>query len=155
MPDMLVNLYQLPSNQKNLEQLKEKGIRIERALAPDRHKVMQFVREHFGEGWASEVSAAFANQPVSCYIAIRDREVLGFACYDATAKDYFGPTGVKEEERGQGIGLALLLQSMEGLKEAGYGYAVIGSAGPVHFYEKCCRAQVIQNDQPNIYSRMI
>ena len=155
MPDMLVNLYRLPSNQENIEKLKEKGIRIERALAPNRHKAMAFARENFGEGWASEVSAAFSNNPVTCYIAIRDHEVLGFACYDATAKDYFGPTGVKESERGQGIGLALLLQSLEGLKEAGYGYGIIGSAGPVHFYEKCCGAQVIENDQPNIYSRMI
>ncbi|MCI8633225.1 MAG: GNAT family N-acetyltransferase [Lachnospiraceae bacterium] len=155
MPDMLVNLYQLPSNQENKDRLKQKGIRIERALAPDRHKVMQFARENFGEGWASEVSAAFSNQPVSCYIAIKEKKVVGFACYEATAKDYFGPTGVLEAERGQGIGLALLLQSMEGLREAGYGYAIIGSAGPVHFYEKCCGAQVIQNDEPNVYSRMI
>lgn len=155
MPDMLVNLYRLPSNAENIQKLKEKGIRIERALAPNRHKVVAFARENFGEGWASEVSAAFSNNPVTCYIAIRDHEVLGFACYDATAKDYFGPTGVKECERGQGIGLALLLQSLEGLKEAGYGYGIIGSAGPVHFYEKCCGAQVIEKDQPNIYSRMI
>ena len=155
MPDMLVNLYRLPSNQENIQKLKEKGIRIERALAPNRHKVMEFARTNFGEGWASEVSAAFSNNPVTCYIAIRDHEVLGFACYDATAKDYFGPTGVKESERGQGIGLALLLQSLEGLKEAGYGYGIIGGAGPVHFYEKYCGAQVIENDQPNIYSRMV
>ena len=155
MPDMLVNLYRLPSNQENIQKLKEKGIRIERALAPNRHKVMEFARTNFGEGWASEVSAAFSNNPVTCYIAIRDHEVLGFACFDATAKDYFGPTGVKESERGQGIGLALLLQSLEGLKEMGYGYGIIGGAGPVHFYEKCCGAQVIENEQPNIYSRMI
>ena len=155
MPDMLVNLYRLPSNQENLEKLRQKGIVIHRALAPDRHKVMQFAREHFGEGWASEVSAAFSNQPVSCFIAVRDRQLLGFACHDATAKDYFGPTGVLEEERGQGIGLALLLQSMEGLREMGYGYAIIGAAGPVGFYEKCCHAQVIEQDTPNVYSRMI
>lgn len=155
MPDMLVNLYQLPSNQENIQRLKEKNIRIVRALAPNRHKVMEFARDNFGEGWASEVSAAFSNSPVTCYIAVRDQELLGFACYDATAKDYFGPTGVLEAERGQGIGLALLLQSMEGLREAGYGYAIIGSAGPVKFYEKCCGAQVIENDEPNVYSRMI
>lgn len=155
MPDMLVNLYQLPSNEENKAKLKQKGIRIERALAPNRHQVMQFARENFGEGWAGEVSAAFSNSPVSCYIAIKEKKVIGFACYDATAKDYFGPTGVLEAERGQGIGLALLLQSMEGLKEAGYGYAIIGSAGPVQFYEKCCGAQVIQHDEPNVYSRMI
>ena len=155
MPDMLVNLYRLPSNQENIQKLKEKGIRIERALAPNRHKVMEFARENFGEGWASEVSAAFSNNPVTCYIAIREHEVLGFACFDATAKDYFGPTGVKESERGQGIGLALLLQSLEGLKEMGYGYGIIGGAGPVHVYEKCCGAQVIETEQPNIYSRMI
>ena len=40
MPDMLVNLYRLPSNQENIQKLKEKGIRIERALAPNRHKLM-------------------------------------------------------------------------------------------------------------------
>lgn len=155
MPDMIVNLYRLPSNEKNIKKLEEKGIRIVRALSPDRHKVLNFVREEFGEGWASETSAAFSNNPVSCYIAVRDRKVLGFACVEATAKDYFGPTGVTESERHQGIGLALLLASLEGLKEMGYGYAIIGSAGPVHFYEKCCGAQVIEHDEPNVYSRLI
>ena len=82
-------------------------------------------------------------------------EMLGFACYDATVKGFFGPTGVAKEERGQGIGKALLLACLNAMKEEGYGYGIIGGAGPVHFYEKCCGAQVIENEQPNIYSRMI
>lgn len=155
MSDMLVNLYQLPDSAPFYQRVEEAGIRIVRALSPNQHVILDFIREEFGEGWASETQGAFANNPITCYIAIKDHKVIGFADFDATARGYFGPTGVKESERNQGIGAALLLKCLEAMREDGYGYAIIGSAGPIHFYEQCCGARVIENDKPNVYSRMI
>lgn len=154
MPDMLVNLYQLPDSTEIMKKMEEEGIRIIRALSPDMHKVLDFIEQEFGKGWRSEVTGSFFQTPISCYIAVKDREIIGFACYDGTARGYFGPTGVKESLRGKGIGQALLLKCLEGQKEVGYGYSIIGWAGPVGFYERFCNAKVIPDDRPNVYSRL-
>ena len=76
---------------------------------------------------------------------------MGYACYNATAKDFFGPTRVLDGEQGKGIGAALLLRSLEALREEGYGYAIIGSVGPVDFYKKVCGAIMIEDSTPGIY----
>ena len=65
-------------------------------------------------------------------IAVREsgddqKEIVGFACYDATCMNFFGPTGVKESERGKGVGKALLLAALHAMKEQGYAYAIIGA----------------------------
>lgn len=155
MSDMLVNLYQLPETAELYRKVEASGVRLVRALSPNEHLIADFIRGEFGEGWVSETRAGLTNHPTTCFIAVKDHKVIGFADYDATAKGYFGPTGVAKSERGQGIGAALLLKCLEAMREDGYGYAIIGSAGPVEFYTKCCGARVIENDQPNIYSRMV
>ena len=154
--DMLVRLYHLPEDIVISSFLKDKEARILRVLSPDREKVIGFVRENFSDGWANETAAAFSNNPISCYIAVKNKEIIGFACYDSTAKNYFGPTGVKESSRGKGIGTALLMACMRSMRENGYGYAIIGwveEAKP--FYEKAVGAIEIPDSLPGVYSRMI
>jgi GNAT superfamily N-acetyltransferase len=156
MSDMLVNLYNLQEDTELYAELDKKGIKIKRVLSPDREKVIKFVCETFHDGWANESKAAFANNPISCYIAVKNKKIIGFACYDATAKNFFGPTGVLEDERGQGIGKALLLKCLFSMKEDGYGYAIIGwvtKAGG--FYEKTVSATAIENSFPGVYERLI
>ena len=98
-----------------------------------------------------------SKSPVSCFIAYdtEKKEILGFAGYDCTAPDFFGPTGVAEEARKGGIGGALLIACMEALREEGYGYAIIGGAGPVDYYKKVCGAEVIEGSIPGIYKDLI
>ena len=157
MADMLVKLYDLKDDPALYERLEAEGIKIKQALSPGKHRVLAFIRENFGEGWASECDAAFANQPVSCYIAVKDREVVGFGCYEATARDYFGPTGVREDMRRKGIGKAILLKCMFGLSHMGYAYAIIGSAAEsaVKFYEETTGAVKIEGSERGVYGRMI
>ena len=83
---MLVRLYDLPESSSSVEALRAVGIDVRRALAPEKHVVVAWVREHFGEAWASECDVSFARLPIACFRAQRGQEVLGFACYDATAK---------------------------------------------------------------------
>jgi hypothetical protein len=99
MSDMLVKLYQLPEFAPVYQQLTNDGIDIRRAIAPEKHVVIEWVRQHFNNGWASECEVAFSIQPVSCFIAIKQGVIIGFACYEATNKNFFGPTGVLESER--------------------------------------------------------
>jgi GNAT superfamily N-acetyltransferase len=151
MPDLLVKLYGLPDLAPRLGALEKEGIGLRRAMAYERHAVTGWVRASFGEGWASESEAAFSNLPVSCFIAERGGELLGFACYDATCRDFFGPTGVDARERGRGIGAALLLRCLHAMAAEGYAYAIIGGASPTALYAKTVGAIEIPGSTPGIY----
>jgi GNAT superfamily N-acetyltransferase len=93
--------------------------------------------------------------PVTVLIATRDDTLLGFACFDTSAKGFFGPTGVDPAARGQGIGEALLLATLRAMREDGYAYAVIGDPGPVEFYKKRLDALEIPGSDPGIYRGML
>lgn len=151
MADMLVNLLRLPELPPVRTQMEAQGIQLRRALPPDKFRVVDWVREHSGISAAGECDVCFAHAPVSCFIATRGARIIGYACYNATAPDFFGPTRVLEEEQGRGIGRALLLAGLWGLREQGYVYAVIGGVGPVAFYEKCVGAALIPDSTPGIY----
>lgn len=156
MSDMLVKLYDLSDEVPNIDSLRSQGISIKRVLSPDKHKVIEYVRDTFSDGWASECDVAFSNQPISCFIAVKDKTIIGFACYDATAKNYFGPTGITAIFRGKGVGAALLHRCLLSMREEGYGYGIIGSVGnAVDFYHKKVGAMEIKDSSPGIYKRMI
>jgi len=155
MPDMLARLYTLPDHHELLAQLHADGITIRRVIPPEKHLVVEWVRNTFSENWATEVERAILNTPITCIIAVHDGALLGFACYDATFLGYFGPTGVLESERGKGIGKALLLATLHAMHEHGYGYAIIGWVGPAEFYTKCCSAELIADSTPGNYVGML
>ncbi len=154
--DMLVKLYDLPDEIEGLKELKDEGILIKRALPLDKGKILEYVKDTFSVGWASECDVSFSNKPVSCYVAVKDKEIIGFACYEATAKGFFGPTGVTANFRGKGLGKALLFKCLHSMKEEGYAYAIIGWVDDaLEFYKKTVNAQEIEDSFPGIYSRMI
>lgn len=156
MSDLLVKLYDLKEEPELYAGLREKGITIKKALSPDRDKVLEFVRDNFEDNWVNECKASFTNNPITCYIAVKDKKVIGFACYDATARNFFGPTGVLKSERGQKIGYALLHRSLLNMWEDGYGYAIIGWTGKAApFYVKTINAIPIENSFPGVYKRMV
>jgi|SRR5690554_3131987 len=155
MPDMLVKLYELPDIAQEMSRLAEVEIVVRHPIAPEKHIVVDWVRDVFGEAWASETEVAFTNQPISCYVAIHQDKVVGFACYDATVRNFFGPTGVDPAYRGKGIGKVLFLASLHAMRESGYAYAIIGGAGPVEFYAKTAGAVVIEGSVPGIYRGML
>jgi ribosomal protein S18 acetylase RimI-like enzyme len=153
--DMLVKLYALPDSRDAYERLRKADITMRRALAPEKHKVVAWVRNAFSEAWASEVEVAFSRQPVSCFIAVQQKNILGFACHDATCPNYFGPTGTDPNARKNGIGTALLLACLEAMKQQGYGYAIIGGVGPAEFYQKVVGAIPIEGSQPGVYRGLL
>jgi GNAT superfamily N-acetyltransferase len=153
MADLLVRLYDLPVFDN--ARLAVTATTIRRALTPERQLVLHFIDTHFGAKWASESETAFASHPLMIWIAVRQGRMMGFACADATAKGFFGPTGVASDARGQGIGEALLFAALQGLREAGYAYAVIGDPGPVDFYRKRLDAIEIPGSTPGYYAGML
>ncbi len=151
MPDLLVNLLALPP----LENISDQSITIRRAQPFEISPVRKFIETNFSVAWADEVSVGFANKPVTVLIATRDGRVVGFAGYECTRKAFFGPTGVEKTERGRGIGKALLMASLWGLRELGYVYGIIGAAGPVEFYQETVGAVVISDSEPGIYTDLL
>ena len=148
MPDLLVNLLKLPPREDTSTQ----GFILRRAQPFELTPVCNFVTENFSHSWADEISVGFARQPVSVFVVTIDRELVGFAAYECTRRGFFGPTGVVEAARGKGIGKALLLASLEALREMGYVYAIIGAVGPVRFYQKTVGAIIIPDSEPGIYT---
>lgn len=154
MPDMLVALYGLPAVRPQAERLAAGGVCCRRAESFERSAVLEFVTNRWPR-WPDEVTAAFGHVPPTVFVAHRGGDVVGFAAYNATRPDFFGPTGVDTSERGNGIGRVLLLQCLEALKHEGYGYAIIGGVGPAAFYEKCVGATLIPGSEPGIYGDML
>jgi GNAT superfamily N-acetyltransferase len=152
--DLLVRLYDLPLFEAEAR-VAASGITIRRAIAPEAHLVRDWITRHFHQTWVSEASKGLMQNPVTTWLAVRDGRLLGFACHDTTAKGFFGPTGVDAAERGQGIGEALLIATLRGMREAGYAYAVIGDPGPVEFYKKRLDAMEIPGSKPGIYAGML
>jgi GNAT superfamily N-acetyltransferase len=151
MIDMLVRLYDLPESAGLYAEVAGKGVTLRRARAFEKHSVAAFAKAHFSEKWVSEVEVAMTRQPITCFIATRDKKILGFACYDTTQRGFFGPTGVSEDARGLGLGKALLFKALEGLRDIGYAYAIIGGVGPKEFYAKNCGAIEIPGSDPGTY----
>ncbi|MBA8880128.1 GNAT family N-acetyltransferase [Phyllobacterium myrsinacearum] len=153
--DLLVRLYALEPKLELDRRLADAGIVVRRVLAPEFALVVDWIKQEFGPGWASETTAAFARQPPSCFIAAKDGKPVGFACYDAIARGYFGPTGVSEVARGAGIGHGLLLACLLDMRTQGYGYAVIGDVGPVDFYVRAVGATPITDSTPGIVAGLL
>jgi predicted N-acetyltransferase YhbS len=153
MPDMLVKLYAdtLPPLEPELKRMREAGVIVRRARPYEISRVAEFVGKHFAVTWADEISVGYANKPTTVYIAIRDGEVVGFGACECTCRGFFGPTGVDPAERGKGVGRALLIACLHGLREMGYAYAIIGAAGPTDFYAKAVGAIAIEGSSPGIY----
>ena len=144
---MLVKLYELRERAEP-----PAGVDVRRALAAEKHRVVAFARERWGDGWASECEIAFAREPISCLVAVEADRLLGFAVYDVTARGVFGPTGVDEAVRRRGIGTALLIETLLAMRAIGYAYAIIGWVGEaLDFYEHAVRAVAIPGSEPGMY----
>jgi predicted N-acetyltransferase YhbS len=151
-PDMLVNLLRLPPVDEALEGLRAAGVVVRRARPWELTRVREFVTDNFKQAWADEISGGLVRQPVTVFVALRDGRLVGFAAYECTRRNFFGPTGVVEAERGRGVGRALLLAALRGLRELGYAYAVIGGVGPAAFYERAVGARLIPDSSPGVYA---
>lgn len=167
MTDMLVKLYALPEMITPLNTLRQKGFEIRRPQASEKHILSAWVLQHFTDSsWASGCEVAVENRPVSCFIAVQksqvpapsnnpydlpDEVLVGFACYDVASKGMFGPLGVHEAYRNQGIGTALLSACLHAMQAEGYAYAAIGWVASEDFYARAVGATVIPGSEPGIF----
>lgn len=155
MTDLLVKLYDLTDHDELTASLAREDTTVRRAMASERKQVVGWVRQLFGDGWASECQVSFSRQPISCMIAVSGGRLAGFACHDSTCRNFFGPIGVDPACRRKGVGRALLLAALQSMAQAGYAYAIIGGVGPMAFFEKSVGAFPIPGSTPGIYQTAI
>lgn len=151
MIDMLVKLYEVHSACELVDKLAGQGVTVRRARSYELHTVADWVGSQFSPKWVSETKVAFSRQPVACIIATHEKKVIGFCCYDVTARGFVGPMGVCPTWRGSGVGKAVLLLALQELAHLGYVYAIIGGVGPQEFYAKTVGAVPIDGSNPGMY----
>ena len=120
---------------------------VRKGNSSDLRKLVSFVSKEFGERWLHSIGYGFRTykENVPIYIAEQEEVIVGFACYDVVRgkKGLFGPMGTAKQNRVKGVGKQLLHCSLHSMKQEGYEYAIIGQAGPIEFYERCCNARLI------------
>lgn len=149
--DLIVNLYD-----NNLECNITEGLTVVRIFPTDYEILNDFIGKHFSKGWQNEIKAGLYQPNPTVFVAVKNHQIIGFAGYDCSAKGYFGPTGVNPDYQKQGVGTALLLTTLKAMKDAGYGYAVIGGAGDkiLEFYSKHLKLIKFEREH-SVYDRMI
>ncbi|HKA88819.1 MAG TPA: GNAT family N-acetyltransferase [Haliangiales bacterium] len=92
----------------------------------------------FGKAWAFEAARAMENDPPGVHLALRDGEIVAFACHDGNNRGlgWFGPAGTAEAHRGQGLGEALLVPCLLDIAATGHAEGTIAWIGPRRFYEE-------------------
>lgn len=150
--DMIASLQNLPEIQI------ADSIKIKRAFVGEKDDILKFVESKFGKHWRGEVEHALMQESPKCFIATENGKLIGFACYDATAKGFFGPIGIDPDKRGGNVGKALLVRTLSAMREYGYAYAIIGWVKSAEmFYRKTVNAEFIKGGNPenSIYANLI
>jgi mycothiol synthase len=120
------------------------GITLRRATRTESPALTSWLRAGpWGQStWPEEVAATLDREPVTCHVACRDGQYLGFACHGSVRAGWFGPMGTLDAERGLGIGASLLRRCLADMRAAGQQTAMIGWVGPVRFYARTVGARV-------------
>ncbi|MHA1731367.1 MAG: GNAT family N-acetyltransferase [Promethearchaeota archaeon] len=123
------------------------GFEVRRAGSGERERVVSFAKKHFGLGtWPQEVDLSFRNTPPSTFIAVApdNDEIVGFATHSAFFPGSFGPTGIRKDLRGMGIGSVLLKWCAHDLRASRIDQMeilwVVGDT--VKFYSKAIGAKI-------------
>jgi GNAT superfamily N-acetyltransferase len=101
----------------------------------------RFINRHFTEVWRQEADRAVHRATPTAFVALRGEAITGFACHGVYRRDWFGPIGTAPDERGSGIGEALLRLCLDDLAEAGIAQAQICWIGPMSFYSRTVGAR--------------
>lgn len=127
---------------KKLNQLQERGIEIKGFEKKYTYELLSFLRREFPGDWAGniveKIKAGTGDQIV---IAVKDQQVLGYCQFEGS---HFGPFGVSEKLRGEGVGSLLYWYVVEMMKKRGYHFiwlAWTGGAAARFYREKGNLAQ--------------
>ncbi|MFW9878694.1 MAG: GNAT family N-acetyltransferase [Candidatus Thorarchaeota archaeon] len=126
--------------------LKLTSFKFERVRSKDYKQLNAFVKHEFPFGtWATEVKYSLLNTPPTTFIAKnKENDIVGWASHSQFFPGSFGPTGVKQELRGTGIGTELLYWCIWDMKKSGIDKSTIMWVGgdTIKFYSKTVDAYI-------------
>lgn len=111
---------------------------VRRPEASEELLIVDWVRETFGGGWASEIHRSFSRDPISSVIVVdRNKELpskdrlLGFLAYDTARLGMLSTIALVPEVRGRDWSLvtALTEECLREARASGMTYAVLGGVG--------------------------
>jgi GNAT superfamily N-acetyltransferase len=156
--DMLVNLYDESLLDARIQESipGQDGYSVVRTPGILADELASFAEREFSPMWASETRRSLYSTPSDSYAVVYDNHIVGFCAFNATAKGFFGPTGVHHDHRGKGLGRILLVNALLSLRQEGYAYAVIGGVNEAAgFYERTVHAtRIPSSDKHSIYAHM-
>jgi len=124
------------------ERLAGEGIALRRATPEEIPAVSAFAANGFSAMWRAETADAARFDPPALFVALSQGEIIGFAAYDVTGEDRFGPMGTRPDYRQRGIGEALLRMCLRSIRDRGSATAEISWAGPLAFYARAVDARI-------------
>ncbi|MEU7297055.1 GNAT family N-acetyltransferase [Streptomyces exfoliatus] len=111
---------------------------VRRPEASEELLIVDWLRETFGGGWASEIHRSFSRDPISSVIVVdRNKELppkdrlLGFLAYDTARLGMLSTIALVPEARGRDLSLAtaLIEECLREARASGMTYAVLGGVG--------------------------
>ncbi len=121
---------------KKIAGLKEKGIELVPFEKKYVYGLLAFLRREFAGDWANVIVEKIkAGTEDEIVLAVRDREVLGYCQHEG---GHFGPFGVSEKLRGEGLGRMLYWWVVEAMKRKGEHFIWLAWTGgdAKRFYEE-------------------
>ena len=137
MADIIVKLSALVDLEPVIAEQKSKGVIIRQGRPEETQIIADWVREHFDNNWAMGCEVSLEQEPVTCFIAVKENasnnsssltpdRLVGFACYDVVTKGVLGPIGMPEEIQNSDIETALSLVCLHTMAGHGYEFATMG-----------------------------
>ncbi|MFF9980538.1 GNAT family N-acetyltransferase [Streptomyces erythrochromogenes] len=111
---------------------------VRRPEASEGLLLVDWLRETFGGGWASEIHRSFSRDPISSVIVVdRDKDLapkdrlLGFLAYDTARLGMLSTIALVPEARGHELALTTVLieECLREARASGMSYAVLGGVG--------------------------
>ena len=118
------------------------GLIARRLTAADWASFSLWMGETWGAAWQDEVELTLRREPVSCFVALKHDDLIGFAAYDTNRRGWFGPMGTTPRSQGKGVGELLLRKCLDDVGARRATACVIAWAGPRDFYRRTVGATV-------------
>lgn len=97
----------------------------------DADDLRSWLREHYPH-WEAEAMPALERRTLVA--SADDSGITAFAAWDVNRRGWFGPTGVRPDLRGCGLGTPLLVAALHQMRRSGLESADIAWVGPIGFY---------------------
>lgn len=116
----------LSASQKVLD-LQEKGLYIQDFEKKYTYSLLNFLRTEFPGDWAETIVQKIkADREDEIVLAVKDEQVLGYCQFTGA---HFGPFGVSERLRGEGLGSLLFWRVVEKMKARGHHFIWLAWTG--------------------------